>query len=120
MAVKSIRGAIQVNRDSEEDIRNAVKELVDTLFYKNSLESKNIISVFFSQTRDLKTYNPAKAAREAGYSNLSYFCLQELYIEGGMERVIRVLFHVESSVPHTEFKHVYMNGAEKLRPDLCI
>ncbi|MCF7943987.1 MAG: chorismate mutase [Spirochaetia bacterium] len=120
MAVKSIRGAIQVNRDSKEDIKDAVKKLIDTIFYENSLDSKNLISVFFSQTGDLKTYNPAKAAREAGYSNLSYFCLQELYVEGGMERVIRVLLHVESSSHLTEFKHVYLNGAEKLRPDLCI
>jgi hypothetical protein len=42
-------------------------------------------------------------------------CSQEIPVPASMPRVIRVLLHVESrGVPH----HVYLRGAQALRPDL--
>ena len=49
-------------------------------------------------------------------SNIALFCSQEAQIEGGMKNVIRVLIH--AYIKKNQKKHnVYLNGAEKLRPD---
>ncbi len=42
-------------------------------------------------------------------------CSQEIPVPGSMARVIRVLLHVDSEGLRN---HVYLRGAEALRPDL--
>jgi len=117
MSIRSIRGAVQLSEDIPEAVKNSVKKLMDEIFSVNNLAQEQIISVFFSQTRDIRSYNPAKAAREAGYHCLNYFCLQELEVENSMKRVIRVLIHLETAEQNS-LTGVYLDGAEKLRPDL--
>jgi chorismate mutase len=42
-------------------------------------------------------------------------CSQEIPVPGSMPRVIRVLLHVDGEGPR---HHVYLRGAQGLRPDL--
>jgi chorismate mutase len=43
---------------------------------------------------------------------------QELEIEGTLPRCVRVLVHVETDRPRSELRHVFLEGAAGLRPDL--
>lgn len=115
--VKAIRGAIQLENDSEDSIVQAVSELYNSIIVANRLKENHIISLIISQTRDLRSYNPAAALRKSGVKSFPLFCLQELETEKMMPRVIRFLLHVYMPASK-EQKHIYKNGAEKLRPDI--
>lgn len=115
--MQAIRGAVKVDKDVPEEIKKQVKTLLDRLFSVNSLVPEEIVSIFFSQTKDLRSYNPAAAARDAGYEQYSFFCLQELDIEKAPKKMIRILVHV-CCEKDREVKPVYIGEAKKLRPDL--
>ncbi len=117
MGLAALRGAVQIESDTPAAIQHGVARLMDELFNQNRINEDQVISVFFSQTADLTSFNPATASRLAGYSSCAYFCLQELEVEGSLERTIRVLIHVEN-VNRGELIPVYLEGAKQLRPDL--
>ena len=79
-----IRGATTITADEPEEIRKAVKELLDQTVSRNGLHQDEILSIVFSSTSDIHSYYPAKAAREAGYSSSPLFSSQEPDIEGGL------------------------------------
>jgi len=113
----AIRGAICVERDEPQRIEEAACKLYRTLLEQNSLEEAHIASVLITQTSDLKSRNTANGLRKGGYCNKTpLFCMQELEIDGMLERVIRMLLILNFHTEHT--KPVYMDGAERLRPDL--
>mgnify|MGYP002627394272 CR=1 FL=1 len=71
-------------------------------------------------TSDLDCVYPAKFAREIkGFENVPLMCYQELNIENSLPKCIRVRFLVNTNKPQEEIKHIYLNEAKKLRPDLC-
>jgi chorismate mutase len=43
---------------------------------------------------------------------------QELDIAGTLPRCIRVLVHIETDRPRSDLRHVFLEGAAVLRPDL--
>ncbi len=116
--VVSVRGAIQIDVNSPEAIFDGAKELVCTLMEKNNISEDALISVQFSQTRDLNTANPATALRSLGFSDIPLWCVQELHVVGGMERVIRLLLTLNWDNQERP-KPVYLKGAQALRPDLA-
>ena len=117
MSVRAVRGAVQLERDSEDIIEKYVGKLINTLVTENSIEEKRIISIQFTVTKDLRSKNPASALRKFGYTAVPLFCCQEPDVDGAMERVIRVLVTFEKDESVTLIP-VYLNGAERLRPDL--
>ena len=115
MAVRAVRGAIQVESNDKVNIEQGVVRLIKTIITKNNIININIISIIFSQTKDLTAMNPASALRTIGFDNIPLFCTQEPEIINSMNRVIRVLITTESAnilIP------VYLDGAKKLRTDL--
>lgn len=113
--MKAIRGATTVSRDNPEQIQSAVKELLNTIVRVNNVGHGQIICIMFSSTADLKSFYPAKAAREAGFASCALYSSLEPEIEGSLERCIRVMLLVEGDfVP----EHVYLNEAKNLRKDL--
>jgi chorismate mutase len=84
---------------------------------RNELPADSVISAFFTVTPDLVSEFPARAARELGWNDVAMLCSTEIPVPGAIERVVRVLLHVEMPV-NSSMKHVYLNGAEELRPDL--
>ena len=116
-SIYAIRGAT-VEFDSVSEIDKAVKEMFSEILSKNSITEEEIAFVLFSQTSDLKSRNAAAAVRKAGYcSSVPLFCVQEAEINGMLDKVIRVLVQVNHP-KNGEPKMVYLNRAEKLRPDL--
>jgi chorismate mutase len=110
----AVRGATQCLND-ERDIADQVSALYDALLGANALPEEDLVSVIFSMTKDLNAKNPASALRQSGRArNAALFTVQEAEIQGGLERVIRVLIHCYLE---EEPCHVYRNGAEALRPD---
>ena len=89
---------------------------------ENNLKTENVVSMQFTLTKDLDEMNPCAALRFSGSnidsSKIPLFCSQEAYIKNGLPKVIRVLIttYVEANQDVT---HIYINGAEKLRPDFC-
>ena len=75
--------------------------------------------MIFTSTPDLVSEFPAVAARELGMGDVPLMCARELSIAGSMERVIRLMAHVESSRSRAEVRHVYLRGAQALRRDIA-
>ena len=111
----AIRGATTVENDCAEQIKESVKELLYELFERNNLTSENIICIMFSNTSDIRSFYPAKAAREAGFYFCPLFSSLEPDIDGALEKCIRVMILAEISAPA---KHVYLRGATILRKDI--
>lgn len=117
MDVFALRGATTVAEDAPQLIDEAVGEMIECLLRENNLEEKNLVSVLFSQTKDLRSKNAAAACRKAGYcSSVPLFCVQEADTEGALEKAIRVLITVKAEA--RDVKMAYLRGASNLRPDL--
>ncbi len=116
--VRAIRGAITVDRDARSEIEGATRELLSAILERNGVAPDDIISVIFTVTPDLTSTFPAQAARQLGWSNVPLLCTMEIPVPGALPRCIRVLMQVESSRAREAIDHVYLGGAEALRPDL--
>lgn len=115
--VVAIRGAIDVQTDTVEDIRRAVAELVRQIGERNALDADAIISAQFTMTPDLRSVFPATSARESGWSTVPMLCSTEIDVPGALAKCIRVLVHAHLPVDRRA-EHVYLGTATSLRPDL--
>lgn len=115
--VIAVRGAIGLDRNDGALIRDGVQRLIGQLVSTNHVDEDDMVSIQFSQTRDLTEANPASALREIGYADVPLFCSQEPDYKGSMPRVIRVLitFNAPQKRPVTP---VYLDGAQALRSDI--
>jgi chorismate mutase len=118
MAVRGIRGAIQIPENSAEAISTATQELLRAMVEANGLETESIASAFFTVTTDLNADYPAAAARAMGWTQVPLLDAQEIEVPGTMPRVIRVLLHVETDRTQAEIRHIYLGAAAKLRTDI--
>jgi len=116
--LRAIRGATCVDRDSPDEIYVATRELLAEVVSRNSLGTADIISVVFTVTPDLRSAFPALAARQMGWLDVPLLCTMEIPVPGALGRCIRVLLHVETTLPRSAIQHVYLGEAEKLRPEL--
>jgi chorismate mutase len=117
-SVRAVRGAIQVDRDDPEVIFNDTGELMVEVIRRNGLEADDFISVFFTVTPDLASGFPAAAARGLGLTEVPMLCATEIGVPNAMQRVIRLLAHIQTDRPRSAIEHVYLRGAAQLRPDL--
>lgn len=112
--MKAIRGATTVAADTPENIRAAVRELLTAIREQNSLRDEDILFLLFSNTADIRSLYPAKAAREAGFLHGALFSAAEPAIDGSLPLCIRVMILAETE----QCRHVYLHGAASLRKDL--
>ena len=115
----AFRGAVCVE-NTKESITENVCLMCRELFSRNSIKAEDIVSLQFTITKDITVLNPATALRKGNpgldVSQVPLFCSQEAEIEGMMPLVVRAL--LTSFVDEgAERYNVYLNGAEKLRPD---
>jgi chorismate mutase len=116
--VRAIRGATTAAENSAAAIREAVNELLDELEAHNQLDPDEIISATFSATRDLDAIFPAQVARErTHWNNVPLLDVQQMHVEGSLERCIRFLIHFNTPEPSIEIYHPYLRQAKNLRPD---
>lgn len=113
--MKAIRGATTVDKDGAEEIKESVKELLTEIKAQNAINPEEIVCVMFSNTGDLHSFYPAKAAREAGFFTAPLFSALEPEIDGALKKCIRVMVLVESDGAP---KHVYLRDAATLRRDV--
>ena len=118
----AVRGATSCE-NTPESILKAVHEMCDELFIQNKMKSEDLVSIQFSMTKDLDSFNACGALRKSGpvidCSKVALFCTQEADIIGGMEKVIRVMITVYLK-KNAEVKNIYKNGTDRLRPDRVI
>jgi chorismate mutase len=119
VAVRAVRGAIQLDRDEREHLLESVRELVRAVLDANPFGVDDLISVLFTATPDLHSEFPALAARELGLGDVPLLCTQELSIAGAMPRVVRLMAHVETDLARADIQHIYLRGAAALRQDLA-
>ncbi|WP_170108385.1 chorismate mutase [Actinophytocola xinjiangensis] len=118
IAVRAVRGAVQVDRDDPDVIFDETCSLVLEVIRRNDLALDDIISIFFTMTPDLASGFPAAAARAVGLTDVPMLCATEIGVPNSMERVVRLLAHIQTDRPPAMVEHVYLRGAVKLRPDL--
>lgn len=118
MAVRAIRGATQLEVDERDHLLERTTELVRAVLTENQLDVDDLISIIFTATPDVRSEFPAYAARTLGLVDVPLLCTVELDIGGAMDRVVRLLMHVETSLSRAEVTHVYLHGARNLRRDL--
>ncbi|QEV17330.1 chorismate mutase [Streptomyces alboniger] len=121
MAVRAVRGAVQLERDDAAHMGEQVSALLTAVLERNGLTGEDLISIWFTATPDLHSDFPAAAARGLGIglADVPLLCAQELDIEGALPRVVRVLAHIETDRPRSEIAHVYLGAAAALRKDIA-
>jgi chorismate mutase len=119
VAVRAIRGAVQLDSDERTHMLASVAELVSTILERNALAVDDLISIVFTATPDLHSEFPAVGARDIGITDVPLLCAQEIDVAGAMPRVIRILAHAETDRSKADVQHVYLRGAVALRKDIA-
>jgi len=116
---RGIRGAVTVESNTADAILDATAELLRKMVAANEVDVDDIAGVVFTVTPDLDAAFPAEAGRRlAGWAQVPLMCAQEIPVPGALPRCIRVLMLVNTTKTLDEVEHVYLRGAERLRPDL--
>jgi chorismate mutase len=119
VAVRAIRGAVQLDSDERAHMLTSVSELVSAILERNELAVDDLISIVFTATPDLHSEFPAVGARDIGITDVPLLCAQEIDVAGAMPRVIRILAHAETERTKADVQHVYLRGAVALRKDIA-
>jgi chorismate mutase len=119
MAVRAVRGAIQLDHDERDHLLSGVTDLIKAVLDANGFSTDDLISMLFTATPDLRSEFPALAARELGIVDVPLMCAQEINVVGAMPRVVRLMAHVETLRSKHEIQHVYLGGAAALRKDIA-
>ncbi len=116
--LRAIRGATTATENTVEAITEAVAELLDETETRNQLDPTEIVSVTFSVTRDLDAIFPASIARHRPYwDNVAMLDVQQMHVEGSLQRCIRFLILINIPANHNKVWHTYLREAQNLRPD---
>lgn len=117
--VRGIRGAITVDENTEEAILNATETLVRAIIRENGLAPEDVSAVWLTTTVDLNAAYPAKAVRQIpGWQWVPLMCAQEIFVPNSLPRCIRVMLLAHTQKTQKEVRHVFLNEAASLRPDL--
>ena len=100
-----------------EAIHQATHELLQAIIDANEIEEKDVASVIFTVTPDLTAAFPATAARQLGWYDTALLTNIEMQPPNSPERCIRILIHWNTQKTQKDIQHIYIRGAESLRPD---
>jgi chorismate mutase len=119
VAIRAIRGAIQLDIDEREHLLKSTAELLSKTLHANDIDSSQLISILFTATPDITSEFPALAARELGLGDVPLMCFVEMNVARAMPLVIRLMIHADVNKARGEIQHVYLRGATALRLDLA-
>ncbi len=119
MYCRGVRGATTVESNSRDAILEETRKLLALMIRFNGMSSQDVGSATFTLTKDLDAEFPALAARQLGWSDVPLLCSYELCVPGSLEKCIRILVHWNTEKSQQDITHVYLNRAQKLRPDLA-
>lgn len=115
---RGIRGATTAQDNTADSILEATRELLEALASANGLHPEDLAAAFFTATGDLDAAFPARAARDLGWTAVPLLDSREMEVPGSLPHCIRVLLLWNADKSQEEIVHVYLRGAENLRPDL--
>lgn len=118
MAIRSVRGAITIDADGPDEVRDAVHELLTSIVEANGIAVDDVVSMLFSCTPDISSIYPGAPARDMGFVHCGIMCLQEMDVWGGLPSCIRVMLLIETDKAQKDIVHIYLRDAKQLRPDL--
>ena len=107
-----------VTANTKEDIVSATKELLKNMIESNEIVMGAVACAFFTTTRDLNAEFPALAARQIGWTGVPLLCAQEVDVPNSLQSCIRILILFNTDKKLEDIVHVYIRGAEVLRPEL--
>ncbi len=117
--IRGIRGATTAHSNSREEILAATQELLQIMIDRNGITEEDVASVLFTTTPELNETFPALAARMMGWTRAALLGFQEANIRGGLPLCIRVMIHWNTDKSIDDIHHVFIRGAQMLRPDLA-
>lgn len=117
---QGVRGAITVPANTAAAIREATLELLCALVEANQIVPEDIGGAFFTTTPDLNAAFPAATARELGWGDVAILCGHEMNVPGALPMCLRVLVLWNTTRAPHEIQHVYLRGAQVLRPDRAV
>jgi len=116
--IYAARGAIFAE-NTRDSIQEKVVKLFNAVVQKNNIAKDDVVSLQWTMTQDLDAMNPATALRLGNpaieVAEIPLFCSQELFVQGGRPKVIRMLLTAYMEQKPT---HIFLDGAEALRPDI--
>lgn len=115
LVCRGVRGATTVEANTKEDILTATRELLKEIMAANGFEVEDVVSAFFTTTRDLNAEFPAAAARQLGWDHVALMCAHEMAVPGSLPMCVRVLLHVNTEKEGRDIIYVYLKGAKDLR-----
>lgn len=116
---RGIRGATTVKQNDEQEILKETVLLLEEIVNRNDVKPDDICSVWITMTHDLDATFPARAIRALdGWDLVPLMCSVEIPVQGSLPRCIRLMVQVNTEKSQKEIKHVYLNEAQRLRPDL--
>lgn len=120
MSVRGIRGAITVAVNEETPILDATIQLLNEIVEVNRIVPEDIACVWVTVTHDLDATFPARAIRQmAGWELVPLMCSLEVPVKGSLEKCVRLMVMVNTDASQSDIHHVYLGGAQVLRPDLA-
>ena len=111
-----IRGAITAN-NTFEDIDGKSNKLISEIFASNKININDVSAIIFTVTDDIDVVNPCTCVRKKNGGNCAYMCFSEGKFVGMLSHCIRICVVVDKFA-QSQAKHVYLDGASILRPDL--
>ena len=120
MFQRGIRGAITVDDNTIDAMKDAVIDLISEIIAQNKFQTEDISNVIFTLTDDLDCIYPAKIAREhfLDWKFVPIVCFNELKIKNSLQKCLRILITINTTLAQDEINHVYLKGAQNLREDL--
>ena len=112
----AIRGAITIEQDTPDLIREATVELMNEMIKRNQLAPEKLVSILFTATQDIQSAYPGKFVREVmNIQEVAILHFLEMHVVGSLPLCLRVLIYYSDD---RKIYPVYLREAEKLRPDL--
>lgn len=118
MTLRGVRGATCLSANDAAEMSDAVGELLTAMMERNEIHSDAVVSIILTGTPDLTCAFPAAGARSIGLVDVPLLCASEMNVDSALERVVRVLMHIDVDRDRASIQHVYLRGAEVLRQDL--
>lgn len=117
--VRGIRGATTVTENNADEIVLKTREMIEQMIHKNGLLPEQVAQVIITVTNDIDAAFPARALRMIdGWSYVPVMCALEIPVPNSLPKCIRVMMTVNTNVTQEKIEHIYLHGAQVLRPDL--
>ena len=118
--IRGLRGATTIESDKQELVWDETAKLVREVVAANNVDVDDITSIIISTTPDITSAFPARSVRlMEGWQYVPVMCMHEMDVPNALPLCIRVLIHANVEVSQKDVKHLYLNDAIKLRPDLA-